>query len=458
MYARSGLSRTDLLTILSEGRAPDDVQQITNEAVLRRSFTGITLLWEHNPRTHPRFPAAILVNEQEVRDLLAWLWTYGPELRPVTALTRVLSPSLAATSLDLAETPSLGELENAWLGVVVAEAVLTKSSRSILAKPSHHDCLSTSSLVQARASALGYSEDDSRALAKVCNRLRSQFSRDSRPEIESVFSRVWLILRQLARRDLFGTHSSAAVEPVVSALNDLIERRDIREETWSALTRRWSTLRESRIMSDASRELRVRLFEAFVGEAVNSSHLEEADAFLLAYLANQVSPGSLEHFQLFARNANVSSAVFAWYGFLAGLSSGTRRQGVLAYVGNRLVRDLLRRASIFDSPTEDIDMVEFDIAFESSRVERILLDEAGGQFSVGLLPGVSWTCFIPASSSTARETSKDSRIGEEVSEELKRLDRSIEDVRYAAARLFDRLKHSGSVSRGQPRPTKRSKD
>jgi hypothetical protein len=93
MYASTELNRRDLLTFLAgEGEMPE----MHHSAGVVDQRAGVyTLVWAVDPKESDVAPNVLVLPQgndvNDARDLLAFLWTYAPDIRPISANTRVLT-------------------------------------------------------------------------------------------------------------------------------------------------------------------------------------------------------------------------------------------------------------------------------------------------------------------------------------------------------------------------------
>lgn len=108
----------------------------------------------------------------------------------------------------------------------------------------------------------------------------------------------------------------------------------------------------------ASKEKRVEVFESIARSLVNEAPDPLLASFLVGYLANLVSDGSLEHAHLvFPLQDRLPTAMLR-YGICAGLSPQNRVQSDYNHLGLRIQRSLCRSESLLSIPSCDISIHE----------------------------------------------------------------------------------------------------
>ena len=125
---------------------------VTESNIGRVSPRGLTAIWKTDPReAFQKCQMSCFCNQAEMRDLIAWLWSYAVDGRPFTALTRLIDPSMLSATLALPAKPHFpGRSENAWLGLVYAETMIADEKSGGTGKLSLAQCAGTCSFVRAR--------------------------------------------------------------------------------------------------------------------------------------------------------------------------------------------------------------------------------------------------------------------------------------------------------------------
>src|ERR1700730_11992658 len=118
MFSLNELSRSEIAPLFLGGSEDARLKDVVEANVGRLSPRGLTAIWKTDPRESFQVPNILLCNQSEMRDLIAWLWSYAPDARPFTALTRLMDPSVFGAALALPNKPCFpGRSENAWLGL-----------------------------------------------------------------------------------------------------------------------------------------------------------------------------------------------------------------------------------------------------------------------------------------------------------------------------------------------------
>lgn len=434
MYIRTGISRNEIPALLNAEASAEGIRDFHPKLISSFELSkGIVALWGDYPKPEMYSPAALVIEERETREFLAYVWTYLPDLRPLTAITRLLDIKSFEAALSLSETPSLGRTRNAWLGLMYAEVLSGQSSDNIF-RITQTDCLSTTTFAQARARALGYG---SSVIAQIRSRwvqlqsMLTQFKQNHKAVVPEEFWRLLYDLDGSNRYDPLPLFEGLQ-DGLVGTLNEYQETGRVGADSWSVLTQDRPSARAARVTTDAPREQRVLAFEAVYSEIAESRARRDGDSFILAYLASQVSPGSMDHIALLRTAPPELRASYFWYGMLAGLAPGSTVHSAYEGLGRRVLRDLTRPESIYERPYVDVDLLELLMAGESSRPDSIkgALPEV---LSVSLLPCVSSLVQLTRGSGAGADAAV--VRSSETLEQMRKLERSLMDTQYAYERL-----------------------
>lgn len=105
MFCLNELSRNEVASLFLESADAARLKGVTEANIGRVSPRGLTAIWTTDPREAFQVPNILLCNQTEMRDLIAWLWSYAADARPFTALTRLMDPSVLGATLALPAKP-----------------------------------------------------------------------------------------------------------------------------------------------------------------------------------------------------------------------------------------------------------------------------------------------------------------------------------------------------------------
>ncbi len=138
-----------------------------------------------------------------------------------------------------------------------------------------------------------------------------------------------------------------------------------------------------------SKERRVEAFESFAHNLSGRPYDELVASFLIGFLANQVSGGSLEHANLiFAIQDRFPSAML-WYGVCAGLVPGSRVQSEYGHLGLRIRRSLFSHGGLLAQPNCDISIAELKVMLRGDVRGRSFRQTLSSALRVEIAPTVT---------------------------------------------------------------------
>lgn len=413
-------TRTDFLRFLHEPSSVDtNFSEFAQPFDLSPSSNEVIAVWSGEARLGAVnvslaeakgawIPPLLVVARDSIREFLSWTWTYLREFRPLTAYTRVLEPETALRWIERTPSPLVSRASTkACLGLILGEALSYSSFSGDTDDVSVWQCASTLSFAITRGLALLPNDRESpshtRRLWVDLRTVTKQPILD--PSTESI-SDCWnavfeafpmLRVHHLERwgnataattSSLFAP-SGAEASVVNAACQDIRDLGIVRERIWLTL------LDESSFalgIAGLSRERRVENFmKAIPALLANQRMSQTLRDFVLGYLASQVGPGTMEHAELVRSQRKQFPTIMLWYGLCAGLHPTSRLEEFGAGLGRRILRDVTRSESTFESPTADISLPELDVALVGVNPQRPpeeIRTERKGALRVELLPGV----------------------------------------------------------------------
>ncbi len=388
MWTKSA-TRKELAEVLSSGRLPsrNGLHESEPSLSVLTGWDEIELLWNEDPTRDRRPPAAIIAERREQRELLAWLSTYAPWVRPVTAYSRISDRQTAAELLAVKPSPRLGRLEDACLGVIVGETATYVGKKKELRNVTHRACLSTLSFSIARAAGFGFNKGLISEIEEKWSRSRTLVGGSPLPIEASSLQVVWSVIRHLSGGE-FSLPLSEPVPPLIlDACSQILQNGAVGEPEWLAMTRAIPGLAPLREVLKGPREDRLSLFEHLVeGASESTAARNPSTEFLCAYVASSISPGTLDHLHALFPYLNTFPTLLIWYGLCAGLSSRAGLGPALNGLVRRVSRELVREEHFLQNPTSDIGFNELELMSTSAREWGDLRTSAPGQIVVELLP------------------------------------------------------------------------
>lgn len=358
-------SRKDVLDILIFNR---DIRatKIYSLVDLTKIFIPkeeFVLVWDKDPLKTGGLPFLIIIDEFGKPDFFAAINASPNSIKPISAFCRILTPSEFKTVLNKVTLPNLESIQEGILGLIFCEAIIHGAGNLKLDDLTPSACRRTFSNSLAKAIASGY---DNQTLSVISeNWLEalkfSDFS-DGRSALEDVVAslrNIGFVANNLNNKNVHGIIDEFCT-------NLLNGHKDNLEKTWYYLTNSIQDMPSIREFSEATREKRVDYFNYIVNKLLGFKVFPEHADFIIAFLATQISPGTLNHMTLLLPSVEKESSILLWYGFLAGLQSTNAFRKYKEGLGERLLRDLLKFESLEEAPNSDISLNELKVL---SRIE-----------------------------------------------------------------------------------------
>jgi hypothetical protein len=387
------VNRKELAEVLNSGRitSADGLYQSESGLSALGGWDEIELLWKDNPVSDSRFPSVIVVDRTEQRDLLAWLNTYSPSTRPVTAYSHIADRQTASVFLEGTSAPRLGRFEDACLGLIVGETATYVGGKKDLRSVTHTACLSTLSFAIARSAALGL---DAKMISEIedrWSRSRVLIGASPLPVTSEPLQAAWSVIRHLAKGEFKLPLGEPVSSLVLEACAQVWSHGEISDSEWQSLTKDLPELAPLQDELKGPREGRLSLFERAVSGARRSQVDKNRNAeFLCAYLASSISPGTLDHLHVLQPYLYTFPNLLIWYGLCAGLSSRDTLGTTLNGLVRRVKRELVREEHFLQNPSCDIAFIELEMMSGSARDWTTELRVATpGHLIVELLPCIN---------------------------------------------------------------------
>lgn len=423
MTRTSTMSRRQLLDVLQSISSTSGLQSPSELSLpFEADRDSVRVVWDAGQEESP-VPAVIVIERDKQRDFFAWVTTFVPSLRPFSAFCRVVDSDMVKILLDRHSRAFSSKLTGAWIGMTVSEAFLWRALRRRSTRLTMRDCFGTASFSLSRALRMGLSGKikhivDDWAIAKEL------VEQTSVPYLDEILH-VWQIVESLSdpSTDVNLTREQQAIR---LCCQDVMESGAISEEAWGMLTGRIRDLHDTKTLMNGTREERVIALERVFPVIIRSTEVgKPIKAFTCGYLTSSVAPGTLDHMVLLNQIIQTLPGSALWYGFLAGLRGSEGVQSYANGTGRRVMREVLRQATLTDTPTCDIALAELVVLADTTRIVPDWLRDNSPFLDVELAPGV--TCSLRCSD-PERDTSEGWRSAQ--ANELRNLLLRIEDISF----------------------------
>lgn len=408
----------------------------------------IELLWGENPLENKRLLVAIIVEGRIQKDLLAWVNTYVPSIRPLTAYSRILDRQTAAHLSTLNPYPRLGRLEDACLGLIIGETATYVSNKGAPRGITHAACLSTLSFSIARAAGFGFDRKLISDVEDHWSRTRAAIGAPTLPISVDPVESAWSVIRHLSEAKIDLPPSRPVGEAVLEACSQILSSGAIATNTWMSLTKDVPQLGPLRGELTGPREDRLVLFERAASELPRTRGRGDTNSeFLCAYLASSISPGTLDHMHILLPYVDALPGLLIWYGLCAGLSSRGSFESGLDGLVRRTKRDVVKEDTIFQAPSCDIAFGELEVIGASTRDLTDLRTLSTGLLIVELAPFINTVFRLrKTDSATEAPAALVTSVVDDLTHTLERASELVERLRRESG-----LRHPSGPERGRKR-------
>lgn len=386
---------------------------------------SILLGWGKNPSKHPSLPCLAVTNDADLPDLLAYLNANPQGPSPITAFCRFISKE---DFLEYSE-PSLFDLESPHLTPFIAlsyvESLVLSDRQIRLTDLSPAMCQRTLSFTWAKAVAAKVPFNQLGSIVEAwiaCYGMTGDNHRAAR--VEETVSALFSVLRVVTGLLL----GSAGESPEESFCRALLDRsKQEQEASWRRLSSELPGIATLTAISEATREERGQLFQ----QAVRA----DARPFVLALLAAQISPGTLDHIEIAL--AQKDPRVAFWYVALASIA---RPQAMLSFngaLGLKLERLASRLMPLDSFPECDLSYAELRVVARLGLEHLNKRLQHAGELSVELVPTVTALFRFPSRSGRSAEAYDQERSSRDLVNRERQRDRLL-----AIARSLEEMAHS----------------
>ena len=368
----------------------------------------LVLVWPDRP-TANETPTAIVVENTQRRDLLAWAASFANSYRPFTAHVHVINFNTCTALLEPQRPRPKERGIAAAVGAILGDALAAAGQSSDL---SVNDCARTYAYAMGRGYSLGLSGLFSELTSawQVFASL-THHAPDKRLDLERK-SWPWMALaaapddgphsRVENTNRLIGSYDRTFRESA-RVLRELYEHGEVSQSTLFSLQAEWPSLEPMLPMLRDTREVRVTAFQKFVSDLANMPR-QSGDAdeltFVVGYIASRLAPGSLEYFRILRPMEQHLPGVLVWYGICAALQ-GDDFIASSGGLGRRLHRDLSAGPTFPQRPRADISVWDLEVFARSESTPLSLL--GSGSFDVELMPDI--ICIAPSRASRPSQPS-----------------------------------------------------
>lgn len=385
-YAR--LSRREFFELCLGSMKPLDGKLTVGSAIFTDSVPDIvTVYWAEEPSPVTLLPNLVVLPDAESNDLMSAVMASPQVPTPLTSLCRILTIQEAQGYFELQPLNLARDVLPVVVALTMVESVLHSGGRFQLRQLSPAICSRTLSFAWGRALAI---RAPIKSVQDLPNRwLETYGAINSQDSVEVVRNTMLPTINALT----LITEISAGILPSnsIGALAFAIVNDDqaTKESAWAELAKTVEASSSLAVISTANREERGSLLQAALTELTSrlGQTNENAAAAACAFLATQVAPGSMEHFELL--KGYQSAPLLVWYAMFSAMQAPKNILGSNGGLGLRIHRDLARAEDQLSKPDADISFGEL------KALDRISLEATSrrishaGEIQVELIPYVT---------------------------------------------------------------------
>jgi hypothetical protein len=384
----ASLGKREFLETIAGGPSAETIAaagEFSGKRALHGLQGRIATLWRDRPEDRHSFPILAVVEESQVRDLLAALNASPKALSPFTAFCRIMDYGQAEAYLDRMGSPRSEALVDAVGLLSLVEVQLLSEGQIKARQVSPAAARRTLSFVWGRGVASGLSlmeleELTSRWLEaySLCNSLNAGES--NTPSVRYVLPVLTTVCGLLENELPF-----RPIERLMAAI--INSDGQAKDSAWREASDYFAMNISLQSIESASREERgAYLQRLFKGE--HPSGISEQGA-AQGFLATQVAPGSLEHLDILLSQGGPEAAF--WYVLFAALQEPHAILNAFGGLGRRIGRDMRDREALDRSPRADIGFDELRLLARANADGLMSKVGHSNEIEIELLPGISAT-------------------------------------------------------------------
>lgn len=369
-------SKENLINLLQDNLEYNYIQ-ISSPQDIKKYLTkfDIVFIWSKSPlyKSIP-IPDVIICLDNELKmDLLAWVTTYVNELRPFTSFCRVLDKNEFSNYIHInKDLAKFRNLNNICLGLIICEALSTSNNYPKQTLTPLH-AKSTYSYIFSQIVLSGNYLDCFPIILELANRLNKSLPNFKKNFLKDDLLTIWNIVTELIQNNnlYFENHFNKKreyIKFIIESSYEILEYGKITPKTLRNIT--YKSLNIEYMFEEIginTREIRVSVFEKIIQILETDKSIDKnLISFIAAYLATQVSPGSLKYINLLQPYTFNYPSIFLWYGFLTGLYKNSEINNYSEGFGWRIQKDLFLKNELLQSPECDISIDELEIIRRSN--------------------------------------------------------------------------------------------
>lgn len=421
------------------GRANITPKKLSIPLLKKALRHDVALIWEGWPAPDSARPL-VAVSRSAMADFYAFVGTYVSTYRPFSAFFRVVPYESLPSLLSVARSNVNDcRLPESFIGVAIAEAyVQTQGKIQSTHELSIPAVLATLSATMVSAIWEGYGPDSLTAIAERWWVARSINTEDHLTLHPGKVAEAWMIVADaFCKNEVGRLQTSTTQRKLISALRSASEA-DTTVDSWlQPLVKGVPSLSDIPSRIQRAREERVRVYREALDALVGFQEDALFKEFLAGSLLSMVGNGSFDFLPMLGKTTSEMPAAALWFAILSSFQKNNDALSTGNCLGRRAARDLFRGVSLFDVPSEDISLEEFEIYRRDTLARQGFRSGQNQTISVGLFGTIAGRFRLERTSKPDATIADDERIKRRDAESLKEVLFLLDRVRSVVRRVSD---------------------
>lgn len=376
-----------------------NIKELPLDIYLSLNDEELLFIWKDEPSNNHYFPIYICTPTKKSKEFLAWASTYLKTLKPFTAFTRVVDIDEIQMLQNTKPIELPIQIENAFTGAIIGE-IVELNKLGIIKHQNLMAARSTFSYTIAMSHILS-SPHKKIEIARRYDAVRKLASMSVMPSYLTYLQGIWqnfLSTIGINFDDNNVFQERLSFPPIKYALSSLANGSEITRTHIIDILHHPIELPDIPSI-DSKIEIRVEQFEKVCAVISSNKQIHPQSAsFVIACLANQITPGSFKHLALLEPYYRNYPGVYIWYGLCSGLNFNSDIMSYNSGLGWRISKQLLSKSTVFEKSAADICFNEYEMLLTLDKQDTFFNTEYANSLTIELVPGISTLISWPPKS------------------------------------------------------------
>ena len=407
----------------------------------------VILVWKEISNDYQFLPIYICTPKGKSREFIAWATTYLKHMRPFTAFVRVVDIE-EYIMLERIKNINVSSREiNILVGLIIGELLTLQK----MGRVKHLNSMAAESTLSYAFAKLFMHN----LPFKTTDLITQYETTRNLAGVQTLSSKniqiqlIWSYLQPIIEGDksILFSRSDLSYQPIDDILDNLKNGFEISKPMIENVLAHSIGLN---YIKD-NMEVRVTNFENICSMISEIKISERSASFIIGYLANQISPGTLKHQMLLEPYFKRFPNIFVWYGVFAGL---TLQSDVMSFsngLGWQISKQLDRKINLFEYPESDICFNEYEMLLKTSKPDISFNTQSASNIVVELVPGIKTNVSWPPRKNEVGTNEQEQLQLFNTKDEVYSLD-ILGKKLYETVEIYEKL--LGATNKTDKRPTK----